>query len=75
MKDVLTEALDIERTPARVTTWARAASAASVDTPVAFAVPTKSSTPIPYAYLDDAPLEERRARRRRMRRVSAKRLV
>jgi ATP-dependent helicase Lhr and Lhr-like helicase len=70
MKDVLTEALDIEASP-------KCCAASSRDGFVAWQSTlrcrrnsrTKFSMPIPYAYLDDAPLEERRARAVEMRRV------
>src|SRR5215469_7675802 len=70
MKDVLTEALDIEGlervirdiTEGRITCLA-------VDTPVPSQFSHEILNANPYAYLDDAPLEERRARAVEMRRV------
>src|SRR3989475_8801669 len=70
MKDVLTEALDIEGlervlvdiTGGRITGLA-------VDTPMPSQFSHEILNANPYAYLDDAPLEERRARAVEMRRV------
>ena len=70
MKDVLTEALDIEGlervirdiTDGRITSLA-------VDTPVPSQFSHEILNANPYAYLDDAPLEERRARAVEMRRI------
>src|SRR5437016_11814048 len=70
MKDVLTEALDIEGlervlgdiTGGRITCLA-------VDTPMPSQFSHEILNANPYAYLDDAPLEERRARAVEMRRV------
>ncbi len=70
MKDVLTEALDIEGlarvlgdiTDGRITCLA-------VDTPMPSQFSHEILNANPYAYLDDAPLEERRARAVKMRRV------
>ena len=70
MKDVLTEALDIEGlkrvlrdiTEGRITCLA-------VDTPTPSQFSHEILNANPYAYLDDAPLEERRARAVEMRRV------
>ncbi|HEY6944628.1 MAG TPA: helicase-related protein, partial [Candidatus Acidoferrum sp.] len=70
MKDVLTEALDLEGfervirdiTDGRITCLA-------VDTPVPSQFSHEILNANPYAYLDDAPLEERRARAVEMRRV------
>jgi ATP-dependent Lhr-like helicase len=70
MKDVLTEALDIEGldrvlrdiTGGRITCLA-------VDTPAPSQFSHEILNANPYAYLDDAPLEERRARAVEMRRV------
>jgi ATP-dependent Lhr-like helicase len=70
MKDVLTEALDIEGLErvirdiidGRITCLA-------VDTPVPSQFSHEILNANPYAYLDDAPLEERRARAVEMRRV------
>jgi ATP-dependent helicase Lhr and Lhr-like helicase len=70
MKDVLTEALDVEGlhrvlrdiTDSRITCLA-------VDTPAPSQFSHEILNANPYAYLDDAPLEERRARAVEMRRV------
>jgi len=70
MKDVLTEALDIEAlerllrdiTDGKITCLA-------VDTPTPSQFSHEILNANPYAYLDDAPLEERRARAVEMRRV------
>jgi len=70
MKDVLTEALDLEGlelvirdiTDGRITCLA-------VDTPMPSQFSHEILNANPYAYLDDAPLEERRARAVEMRRV------
>ncbi|MBY0357915.1 MAG: DEAD/DEAH box helicase [Candidatus Obscuribacterales bacterium] len=70
MKDVLTEALDLEGLSdviaglrdGRIKTL-------SVDTPVPSVFSHEILNANPYAYLDDAPLEERRARAVEMRRV------
>jgi ATP-dependent helicase Lhr and Lhr-like helicase len=70
MKDVLTEALDIDglervlgdMTNGRITCLA-------VDTPTPSQFSHEILNANPYAYLDDAPLEERRARAVEMRRV------
>jgi ATP-dependent Lhr-like helicase len=70
MKDVLTEALDLEGlervirhiVEGRITCLA-------VDTPVPSQFSHEILNANPYAYLDDAPLEERRARAVEMRRV------
>ena len=70
MKDVLTEALDIEGlervlgdiTGGRITCLA-------VDTPMPSQFSHEILNANPYAYLDDAPLEERRARAVEMRRI------
>jgi ATP-dependent Lhr-like helicase len=70
MKDVLTEALDLEGlarvirdiTDGRINCLA-------VDTPVPSQFSHEILNANPYAYLDDAPLEERRARAVEMRRV------
>jgi len=70
MKDVLTEALDIDG----LTAVLRAIENGSilclaVDTPVPSQFSHEILNANPYAYLDDAPLEERRARAVEMRRV------
>src|SRR2546430_16211896 len=70
MKDVLTEALDIEGlervlvdiTGGRITCLA-------VDTPMPSQFSHEILNANPYAFFDDAPLEERRARAVEMRRV------
>jgi ATP-dependent helicase Lhr and Lhr-like helicase len=70
MKDVLTEALDIEGLAAvlRGIEQGRIRCIA-VDTPVPSQFSHEILNANPYAYLDDAPLEERRARAVEMRRV------
>ena len=70
MKDVLTEAMDIEG----LKTLLRGIASGeirviSVDTPVPSQFSHEILNANPYAYLDDAPLEERRARAVNMRRV------
>jgi len=70
MKDVLTEALDIkglERVLGDITDGRIACLA--VDTPMPSQFSHEILNANPYAYLDDAPLEERRARAVEMRRV------
>jgi ATP-dependent helicase Lhr and Lhr-like helicase len=70
MKDVLTEAMDIEGLEGvlRDIREGRIACLA-VDTPVPSPFSHEILNANPYAYLDDAPLEERRARAVEMRRV------
>jgi len=70
MKDVLTEAMDIEGLE-RVLRGIAAGEikCLAVDTPVASQFAHEILNANPYAYLDDAPLEERRARAVEMRRV------
>jgi ATP-dependent Lhr-like helicase len=70
MKDVLTEAMDIEglRDVLRGIEDGRIRCVA-VDTPVPSQFSHEILNANPYAYLDDAPLEERRARAVEMRRV------
>ena len=70
MKDVLTEAMDIEGLE-RVLGGIAAGEikCLAVDTPVASQFSHEILNANPYAYLDDAPLEERRARAVEMRRV------
>jgi ATP-dependent Lhr-like helicase len=70
MKDVLTEAMDIEGLR-RVLTAIGDGSihCLSVDTPVPSQFSHEILNANPYAYLDDAPLEERRARAVSMRRT------
>jgi ATP-dependent Lhr-like helicase len=70
MKDVLTEAMDIDG----LKTLLRGIASGeirviSVDTPVPSQFSHEILNANPYAYLDDAPLEERRARAVNMRRV------
>ena len=70
MKDVLTEALDLDglkRVLAAMS--AGRIRCLAVDTPVPSAFSHEILNANPYAYLDDAPLEERRARAVEMRRV------
>ncbi len=70
MKDVLTEAMDIEglRSVLRAIASGEIRILA-VDTPVPSQFSHEILNANPYAYLDDAPLEERRARAVEMRRV------
>ena len=70
MKDVLTEAMDIEGLR-RVLEGIRDGTirCLAVDTPVPSQFSHEILNANPYAYLDDAPLEERRARAVEMRRV------
>jgi ATP-dependent helicase Lhr and Lhr-like helicase len=70
MKDVLTEAMDIEGLR-RVLDGIRDGTirCLAVDTPVPSQFSHEILNANPYAYLDDAPLEERRARAVQMRRV------
>src|SRR6266513_2132397 len=70
MKDVLTEAMDIDglKRVLRDMNEGRIRCLA-VDTPVPSAFSHEILNANPYAYLDDAPLEERRARAVEMRRV------
>jgi ATP-dependent Lhr-like helicase len=70
MKDVLTEAMDIDGLKAligRIGTGE--VRCIAVDTPVPSQFSHEILNANPYAYLDDAPLEERRARAVEMRRV------
>ncbi len=71
MKDVLTEAMDIEGFLQVLDRPRRAASirCIAVDTPMPSPFSHEILNANPYAYLDDAPLEERRARAVAMRRV------
>src|ERR1700758_1813883 len=70
MKDVLTEALDIEGLERVLGGIASGEiKCLSVDTPIASQFAHEILNANPYAYLDDAPLEERRARAVEMRRV------
>jgi len=70
MKDVLTEAMDIEGLR-RVLDGIRGGTirCLAVDTPVPSQFSHEILNANPYAYLDDAPLEERRARAVQMRRM------
>jgi ATP-dependent Lhr-like helicase len=70
MKDVLTEALDIHGLEHVLGNIAEGQiRAVAVDTPVPSQFSHEILNANPYAYLDDAPLEERRARAVEMRRV------
>jgi ATP-dependent Lhr-like helicase len=76
MKDVLTEAMDIrglERVLVGISSGA--IKCLAVDTPVASQFSHEILNANPYAYLDDAPLEERRARAVEMRRVLPRAVV
>jgi ATP-dependent helicase Lhr and Lhr-like helicase len=76
MKDVLTEAMDIEGLE-RVLGGIADGSVRclAVDTPVPSEFSSEILNANPYAYLDDAPLEERRARAVGMRRVLPERTL
>jgi ATP-dependent Lhr-like helicase len=70
MKDVLTEAMDIEGLKKLLTGISDGTiRCVAVDTPVPSQFSHEILNANPYAYLDDAPLEERRARAVEMRRV------
>src|SRR5882724_2908863 len=70
MKDVLTEAMDIDGLRSLLTGIADGSiRCVAVDTPVPSQFSHEILNANPYAYLDDAPLEERRARAVEMRRV------
>jgi ATP-dependent Lhr-like helicase len=70
MKDVLTEAMDIEGLKTVLRGMASGEiRVLAVDTPVPSQFSHEILNANPYAYLDDAPLEERRARAVEMRRV------
>jgi ATP-dependent Lhr-like helicase len=70
MKDVLTEAMDIDGLRALLTGMANGKiRRIAVDTPVPSQFSHEILNANPYAYLDDAPLEERRARAVQMRRM------
>jgi ATP-dependent Lhr-like helicase len=70
MKDVLTEAMDIEGLKALLRGMAGGKiRCIAVDTPVPSQFSHEILNANPYAYLDDAPLEERRARAVEMRRM------
>jgi len=70
MKDVLTEAMDIDGLKDVLARLADGRiQTVAVDTPVPSAFSHEILSANPYAYLDDAPLEERRARAVEMRRM------
>ena len=70
MKDVLTEAMDIDGLRAVLTGMANGSiRCIAVDTPVPSQFSHEILNANPYAFLDDAPLEERRARAVEMRRL------
>ena len=70
MKDVLTEAMDVEGLKTLLRGMASGEiRVIAVDTPVPSQFSHEILNANPYAYLDDAPLEERRARAVNMRRV------
>jgi ATP-dependent Lhr-like helicase len=70
MKDVLTEAMDVEGLKALLRGMASGQiRVIAVDTPVPSQFSHEILNANPYAFLDDAPLEERRARAVEMRRV------
>jgi ATP-dependent helicase Lhr and Lhr-like helicase len=70
MKDVLTEAMDIDGLKALLSGIEQGRiRCLAVDTPVPSQFSHEILNANPYAYLDDAPLEERRARAVEMRRV------
>jgi len=70
MKDVLTEAMDVEGLKTLLRGMASGAiRVIAVDTPVPSQFSHEILNANPYAYLDDAPLEERRARAVNMRRM------
>ena len=70
MKDVLTEAMDIEGLKALLSGIQEGRiRCLAVDTPVPSQFSHEILNANPYAYLDDAPLEERRARAVEMRRI------
>jgi len=70
MKDVLTEALDVEGLKRVLTDLVEGRiKCLAVDTPVPSAFSHEILNANPYAYLDDAPLEERRARAVNVRRA------
>src|SRR6202049_2443549 len=70
MKDVLTEAMDIEGLKSVLSGMAEGRiKCLAVDTPVPSQFSHEILNANPYAYLDDAPLEERRARAVEMRRM------
>ena len=73
MKDALTEAMDVEGLKEILSAIASGKiRCLAVDTPVPSQFSHEILNANPYAYLDDAPLEERRARAVEMRRVIAR---
>ena len=76
MKDVLTEALDIDGLQSLIEGIAKGnIQCLAIDTPVPSVFSHEILNANPYAFLDDAPLEERRARAVQMRRVLPDNLV
>ncbi len=70
MKDVMTEAMDVDGLLVLLGRIADGSiKCVAVDTPIASAFSHEILNANPYAYLDDAPLEERRARAVEMRRT------
>jgi len=70
MKDILTEALDVEGLTSVITRIINNdIKCVAVDTPVPSPFSHEILNANPYAFLDDAPLEERRARAIEMRRI------
>ena len=70
MKDVLTEAMDIDGLRSLLTGMANGSiRCIAVDTPIPSQFSHEILNANPYAFLDDAPLEERRARAVEMRRM------
>ena len=70
MKDVLTEAMDIDGLRAVIAKiYSGEIRCLAVDTPVPSQFSHEILNANPYAFLDDAPLEERRARAVQMRRI------
>jgi ATP-dependent Lhr-like helicase len=70
MKDVLTEAMDIDGLKRLLTGISEGSiRCLAVDTPIPSQFSHEILNANPYAYLDDAPLEERRARAVEMRRI------
>jgi len=70
MKDVLTEALDIDGLQSLIKGITTGSiKCLAIDTPVPSVFSHEILNANPYAYLDDAPLEERRARAVEMRRI------
>lgn len=76
MKDVLTEAMDLEGLRQLIADIAGGTiECIAIDTPTPSAFAAEIVNANPYAYLDDAPLEERRARAVEMRRVLPQSIV